>query len=292
MSKQLKKDLSAIPFILPFFIVYVIFVVYPMIQGVWMSLHRWTIVRKVRYIGLDNYRDMLQDPYFWAALRNTTYFVVLSTPTIIIAGLLLALISNQNLRGKTFFRLSFFMPNILSVAVISTIMVFVFRAYSGLISTLLKDIGIQQEIFWLGDPDLAWVVIVVATLWWTVGFNMVLFLAALQDIPAHLYEAASIDGASSRQMFWYITLPLLKPIIWVVTMLQIIASYKVFAQIWLITRGGPGAATRPIIQYIYEVGFRQNDLGYAATMSYALFLILMILTLVQMRVRRWGETEL
>ena len=117
---------------------------------------------------------------------------------------------------------------------------------------------------------------------------MVLFLAALQDIPAHLYEAASIDGASSRQMFWYITLPLLKPIIWVVTMLQIIASYKVFAQIWLITRGGPGAATRPIIQYIYEVGFRQNDLGYVATMSYALFLILMILTLVQMRVRRWG----
>ena len=120
---------------------------------------------------------------------------------------------------------------------------------------------------------------------------MVLFLAALQDIPAHLYEAASIDGASSRQMFWYITLPLLNHYLGCYHA-EIIASYKVFAQIWLITRGGPGAATRPIIQYIYEVGFRQNDLGYAATMSYALFLILMILTLVQMRVRRWGETEL
>ncbi len=289
ISKQLKQDLLAVPFLLPFFVFYVIFVVSPMIQGFWMSLHKWTIVRKIRYIGLNNYEEMLQDPYFWGALSNTMKFVIWSTPSIIIAGLLLALICNQNLKGKTFFRLSFYMPNILSVAVISTIMVFVFRPYSGLLSTILHDLGMKDEIYWLGDSSLAWFVVVFSTLWWTVGFNMVLFLAALQDIPDFLYEAAKIDGATSLQSFWYITVPLLKPIIWVVTMLQIIASSKVFAQIWLITGGGPGTATRPIIQYIYEIGFRQNDLGYAATMSYALFIILMVLTGIQIKVRKKGE---
>jgi multiple sugar transport system permease protein len=290
-SKQLKEDLIAIPFLLPFTLFYVVFTVFPMIQGVWMSLHRWTIVRKVRYIGLDNYRQMLRDGYFWEALGNTTEFVIWSTPSIVIAGLVLALICNQNIRGKTFIRLSFYMPNVLSVSVISTIMVFIFRPYSGLLSTLLTNLGYTKEIYWLGDPQLAKFVVVVATLWWTVGFNMVLFLAALQDIPEHLYEAAAIDGADSWRSFRYITLPLLKPIIWVVTMLQMIASFKVFAQIWLITRGGPGTATRPIIQYIYEVGFKQNNLGYAATMSYALFVIMMVLTIIQVKVRQRGERE-
>lgn len=290
-SKQLKQDLIAIPFLLPFFVFYVVFVVGPMFQGFWMSLHKWTVVRKIRYIGFDNYRDLMQDPYFWEALRNTTYFVILSTPTIIVGGLLLALVANQRLKGKTFFRLSFFMPHILSVAVISSIMVFVFRPYTGLISTILHDLGVTKEIFWLGDSSLAWFVITFTTLWWTVGFNMMLFLAALQDIPDYLYEAAEIDGASSFKQFWYITLPQLKPVTWVITMLQIIASYKVFAQIWLITRGGPGTSTRPIIQYIYEVGFTQNDLGYAAAMSYVLFVILLVLTVLQLKVRRKGEVQ-
>lgn len=289
LSKQLKEDLVAVPFLLPFTVFYVIFTVYPMLQGVWMSLHKWTIVRKVRYIGLDNYRNMIRDPYFWESLGNTTEFVIWSTPSIVIAGLLLALICNQNIRGKTFFRLSFFMPHVLSVAVISTIMVFIFRPYSGLLSTLFTNLGFTKEIYWLGEPKLAKVVIVIATLWWTVGFNMILFLAALQDIPDYLYEAAAIDGADARRAFWYITIPLLKPIVWVVTMLQIIASFKVFAQIWLITRGGPGTSTRPLIQYIYEVGFKRNDLGYAATMSYALFAIMMILTIIQVKVRQRGE---
>jgi multiple sugar transport system permease protein len=124
---------------------------------------------------------------------------------------------------------------------------------------------------------------VVVTLWWTVGINMILYLSALQDIPDSLYEAARLDGATDWQLFWHITLPLLKPITNTILLLQLIASYKVFAQIWLITRGGPLNETRPIIQYIYEQGFQNNNLGYAAAMSYVLFIILLILSIIQMK---------
>src|SRR5699024_8601185 len=149
--------------------------------------------------------------------------------------------------------------------------------------------GIMAEPFWMADKALAWVTIVGVTLWWSVGFNMILFLARMQDIPDELYEASEIDGANRWKQFLHITLPQLIPIGRVVLLLQILASYKVFAQILLITGGGPGEATRPLIQYIYQKGFTDNNLGYAAAMSYALFFILLILSLVQIKAQRLGE---
>lgn len=256
-----------------------------------MSFHDWTLVRKMEFVGLENYQKMFSDPHFWKTLWNTTLFVILTTPTMVILALILALFSNLNSKLKTFFRGSFFIPSILSVSVISFLAIFMLQPYNGFVNTIIHAIGIDAEPFWMADKNLAWVTIVIVTLWWTVGFNMILFLAALQDIPESLYEAAEIDGGTRWQMFYHITLPQLVPIGRVVLLLQILASYKVFAQIMLITGGGPGGATRPLIQYIYEVGFNQNNLGYAATMSYALFFILLILSIIQLRSQRMGGAE-
>ena len=289
LKNKTKPIFKAIPFLAPFVIVYLLFLVYPVFRGLWMSLHRWTMVRKIDFVGLANYVDMIQDPAFWSSLGHTTLFVLLSTPTIVIAGLIFALICNQKLKGTIFLKISFFMPYVLSVAVISSIMVFLFKPHNGFINTFLSNIGLEQTIFWLGQEKLAWFVIVFATLWWTVGFNMILYLAALQDIPKSYYEAAKVDGATEFQLFWNITLPMLRPITWTVTLLQIIFSYKIFAQVWLITGGGPGTATRPIIQYIYETAFKQNNLGYGAAQSYTLFLIIVVVSLIQIWLRKRRE---
>ncbi|SDM43892.1 carbohydrate ABC transporter permease [Sediminibacillus halophilus] len=288
-KKSWIQDLKAIPYLLPFFVAYLIFTILPIFKGLEMSLFDWTLVRKMEFVGLENYKEMLGDPHFWRTLWNTTLFVILTTPTMVALALGLALLANIKTKLQTFFRSSFFLPSILSVAVISFLAIFMLQPYSGFVNTILHSIGIEAEPFWMADKVLAWVSIVVVTLWWTVGFNMVLFLAGLQDIPDSLYEASEIDGASRWDQFRHITLPQLVPIGRVILLLQILASYKVFAQILLITGGGPGGATRPLIQYIYEVGFRQNNLGYAATMSYALFFILLILSIIQLRNQRLEE---
>ncbi len=288
-KKAWMQDLRALPFLLPFFVAYLIFTIFPIFKGLEMSLYEWNLVRKLDFVGLDNYTEMFQDQFFWDSLWNTTLFVILTTPTMVALALGLALLANLNSTFQTFFRGSFFLPSILSVAVISFLAIFMLQPYNGLVNSFLHLIGIEAEPFWMADKVLAWVSIVVVTLWWTVGFNMVLFLAGLQDIPESLYEASEIDGATRWEQFRYITLPQLIPIGRVILLLQILASYKVFAQILLITGGGPGGATRPLIQYIYDVGFTKNNLGYAATMSYALFFILLVLSIVQLRSQRSEE---
>ncbi|GLO67951.1 sugar ABC transporter permease [Oceanobacillus kimchii] len=280
------KDMKAIPFLLPFFLAYMLFTIVPIFKGLEMSLYDWNLVRKMEFVGIQNYVEMFNDPFFWQTLWNTTLFVLLTTPTMVILALGLALLANLNTKWRTFFRSSFFLPSILSVAVISFLAIFMLQPYNGLINNVIQLFGIQAEPFWMADKTLAWISIVLVTLWWSVGFNMILFLTSLQEIPDSYYEASEIDGATRWEQFRYITLPQLIPIGRVIILLQILASYKVFAQILLITGGGPGGATRPLIQYIYEVGFTQNNLGYAATMSYALFFILLILSIVQLKNQR------
>lgn len=285
-SKSLAKDLKAVPFLLPFFIAYMIFTIFPIFKGLQMSLYDWNLIRKLEFVGLENYKTMFTDVNFWHTLWNTTLFVILTTPTMVLLALGLSLLANLNTKLKTLFRGAFFLPSILSVAVISFVAIFMLQPYNGLVNNVIQSFGMDAEPFWMRDHILAWVTIVGVTLWWTVGFNMVLFLASLQDIPETLYEASEIDGATRWEQFRYITLPQLVPIGRVIVLLQILASYKVFAQILLITGGGPSGATRPLIQYIYEVGFTQNNLGYAATMSYALFFILLVLSIIQLKSQR------
>ena len=184
------------------------------------------------------------------------------------------------------------MPGVLSVSVASFVAKYTFAPYRGLINGILKFFGLvntTNEPLWFMSTNLSWVVIIIMTIWWTLGFPMLLYLAALQDISGEIMEAAAVDGATPKQQLFHITLPLLKPTVFLVTMLQIIACFKVFGQIRLITGGGPANTTRPLIQYIYEQAFDKNKLGYASAMSYVLFAILVIFTLAQMRLQKGDE---
>lgn len=272
-------SLAAFLFLLPFTLIYIAFLIYPAIRGFYMSLHKWTIIRKMDFIQFDNYRRLFNNPSFWGSVQNTLYFVALSTPAIVIFGLILALICNSKLKGNIVLKTTFFLPYVLSVSIIATIMVYFFQTHSGFINTFLVNIGLSR-VEWLGIRPLAWFVLVFATLWWTVGFNMILFLSTLQDIPKTYYEAAEVDGANRLQIFWKITLPLLEPITWTIVLLQIIFSAKVFAQVRLITGGGPGTATRSLVQYLYQEGFSKNNLGYASAISVVFLIALMIFSVV------------
>lgn len=281
-KKKWKTELSGWLFLLPFLLVYFVFLLFPVIRGLYLSFFDWTIGSEMSFVGLNNYLYMFTDRHFWRAIWNTIYFVLLSTPVLVVFGLMFALIVNSKLKGTTFLRSIFFLPYILSVSVISYLWVFILQPYSGLLNSILSNFGIG-EIFWLNETGLAWLSIVVATLWWTVGFNMVLYLAGLQEIPDEYYEAAKVDGANAWQRFFFITIPSLKRITLLIIILQTIASFKVFGQVWLMTGGGPGTSTRTLVQYIYETGFRADNMGYASAMSYVLFLVTIIISFVQFK---------
>ncbi|TJY41003.1 sugar ABC transporter permease [Cohnella pontilimi] len=292
---KLRADVQALLFLLPFLVVYLLFTIYPMIKGVQMSFYKWTLIKKIKYVGWQNYENMFKDNDFWASIWHSTIFVLLTTPTMIVLAIALALIANRNSRLQKLYRSVFFVPSILSVAVVSFLGLFIFQPYTGFLNSLLHLIQALpqgKEIFWLTETNLAWIAVGAITLWWTVGFNFILYLSAMQDIPDDIYEAARLDGATDSQTFWQITLPLLNPITKTITMLQIIASFKVFLQIYIITGGGPLDQTRSVIQYIWQTGFRKNNLGYAATMSYMLFFILLVLSALQYWMNNRKEAQL
>jgi multiple sugar transport system permease protein len=294
MSKARKRKtfLVAMAFILPFFILYTVFTIWPVVQGFYVSLHKWGLMGKLKYIGFDNYTKFIGDKHFWGALRNTAFFTVITTPLLVITAMILAMLANRVTKMKKGLRIIYYLPSVLSVSVASFIAKYTFTPYTGLVNGVLHSLGIlpkSEELQWLQDPSLVWVTVSLMTVWWTIGFSMLLYLSALQDISTDVYEAASIDGATKRQQLFSIVLPLLKPTTWLVALLQMIGCFKVFGQIYMITGGGPASSTRPMIQYIYENAFEKNNMGYAAAMSYVLFGILLILSLGQQILQRKGE---
>lgn len=291
-AKQRKTFLIAMAFILPFFLLYTVFTIWPVVQGFYVSLHKWGLMGKIKFIGFDNYAKFLGDKNFWGALKNTTFFAIITTPMLVVLAMVLALLANRATKMKKALRIIYYLPSVLSVSVASFIAKYTFTPYRGLLNGVLHAIGIldpSEELQWLQDPKLVWFTISLMTVWWTIGFSMLLYLSALQDIPADIYEAAAIDGATKSQQLFHLVLPLLKPTTWLVLLLQLIACFKVFGQIYMITGGGPASSTRPLIQYIYENAFEKNNMGYAAAMSYVLFAILLILSVVQQKLQRKGE---
>jgi multiple sugar transport system permease protein len=292
-DKQIgQKTLTAFLFLLPFLLLYTLFIIWPVIQGFYVSLHKWGLMGKIRFLGLSNYTKFLTDKFFWEALWHTTWFVIITVPSLIIVALALALLANRESGCRKLLRVCYYLPSVISVSVVALLMTKIFAPYTGFLSTMLHSFHIlkpNQEIPWLQIPSLIWIVVTSATVWWTTGFSMMLYISALQDIPVQVYEAAELDGASTGRQLFRITLPLLKPTTYLILLLQIIASFKIFGQIYLISRGGPGSMTRPLIQYIYESAFRQNDMAYGAAMSYALFLILVALSFAQIKYQNAKE---
>ncbi|MGN9812593.1 carbohydrate ABC transporter permease [Micromonospora sp. BQ11] len=223
------------------------------------------------------------DAAFWTSLRHTLEFTAISTPILVGLGLLMALTLHRRQRGTAFYRAAFFLPYVLPVSAVTLIWSFLLNPDRGLLAPFLGFFGVEP-IAWLSSPDLAMWGIVATTVWWSVGFNLVLFLAGLQDIDPHLYEAAGLDGANRWQQFRHVTLPGLRQISVLVAITQLIASFQIFGQVYIMTRGGPGDSTRVLIQHIYESGFRNLEMGYAAALSLFLFVVMAVVSAIQFRI--------
>ena len=277
-----RGSLQAYLFISPFLAIYAVLLVCPLFGGVWISLHDWELVGTHRaFIGLANYQALWDDDLFWTSVRNTIYFVVLSVPTMTALALALALAVNRPTRWHGFMRGTFFASSVFSVSVVTLVWQMVLNADRGLIANFFRSFGLEPISF-LGDPFWAMPSLVVATLWWGVGLPMALFLASLQQIPNELYEAAELDHATRWCVLRKITLPAVKRTTVLVIVLQIVLQFQMFGQVQLMTKGGPADSTRTIVQYIYETGFRDWQIGYAAAMAIVLFCLMFGFSMLQL----------
>ncbi|HLI88602.1 MAG TPA: sugar ABC transporter permease [Ktedonobacteraceae bacterium] len=281
-ANRWRVDLAGYGFLLPFLIAYALFLIWPAILMLRMSFFNWSLDGHgtTDFLGLANYGEVLSDPSFWQALWNTIVFTVISTPALVIISFILALLVNRAIPAKGVFRTIFFAPFIIPVSVVTIIWSWLYEPGFGLINGTLAEIGIQNGPNWLTQPGLAMIAIVILTVWWTVGFNFVLYLSGMQQISRDLYDAASIDGAGGWARTRWITIPLLGRITLMIVILQIIASLQVFGQIYLLTAGGPNFSTRPVIQYIYESGFSTFRVGFASAMSFIFFILVAVISAV------------
>src|SRR5215218_10439287 len=265
----------------PFFVLYFLFLLWPVVAAAWKSLFSDSLAGNgnATWRGLGNYGELLSDSDWWAAMWHTTWFTILSTVPLVVIPLALALLVHRVSRHQWVFRLAFFAPYVLPVSVVVLIWNWLYQPGFGLINGYLTKVGLA-EVNWLGSETIAMISVVIATVWWTLGFNFVLFLAGLQEISKELYEAAALDGATAWQQVRRITLPLLMPTTVLVLVLQVIASLKVFDQIYLLLQGGPNFSTRPAIQYIYENGFTQYRVGYASALSFVFFLLIVAISVL------------
>jgi multiple sugar transport system permease protein len=275
-------------FIAPFGIFYVAFLLGPTI---WMLVTSFFNTSTVRpglgsFAGFANYAEMLGRADFWGAMWHTLQFTLYTVPPLVILSFVLAILTNRVRRGQWFFRLAFFLPYILPSATISLIWVFIFTPGSGLFATIQSGLGLTPGAGALASPNTAMIGIAVATVWWTIGFNFVLYLAGLQEIPRELYEAAAVDGASTWSQIRYITLPMLSRTTTLVILLQIIASLKIFDQVYLMTNGGPGISTDVALTLITRTGFTDNRIGAASAASVLLFIVIVIIAIIRQLIDR------
>lgn len=267
-------------FSLPFLLAFLAFMVYPLCYGFYISFFKWNILGKPVFIGLQNYKDLLMDEKFWSSLWHTVQFVLMTTPALLVIGFLMALLVTSKSPLKGLLETAFFLPYIFSMTVVATLWAWIMQKDFGIINQVLNIMG-HEGVSWLTKEKNAMWSISIATYWWTAGFNMVLFSAGIKQISHEIYESAIVDGAGKLRQVTAITIPLLRPTIVLCLILQVIASFNVFGQVYVMTGGGPAGSTRVLVQYIYETGFNYFRMGYSAAMSYVLFLIIMVLSVLQ-----------
>jgi multiple sugar transport system permease protein len=270
-------------FLLPNITGFLIFHIWPVFYSFWLSLHEWELLLPPQFVGLENFATLFfEDDLFWISLRNTFVYSLMVIPANLAISLVLALAINRPLRSIVAFRTIYFLPVVTSMVAVSMAFRWLYSYDWGLINFLLGLVGIPP-VQWLGDSRIALMSVAAVAIWKNAGYNMVIFLAGLQGIPRALYEAAEIDGANGWHRFWRITLPLLTPTIFFVTIMSVIGSFQVFGSVYLLTGGGPGYATTVYNYYLYLNAFRFFKFGTAAAMAYVLFVILVGLTSLQWR---------
>ena len=296
MKPTLKSRISSSLFALPYTLCFAAFLLFPICYGFYISLHDFELLSKEHpFVGLSNYiaiftPNSYENSLFFRGLWATIQFVIFSVPLLIIAGLAIAMLVNalpSKLRGL--FRTFYFIPYALSASVMAVIWLMMFDTNAGFLNSMLQKLG-GQSIPWLTGTPWAWVSLIITTLWWTIGFNMIIFINALNQVPEDYYEAASIDGASSWSKFIYITLPTIRPVMLFVMITSTIASFNIYAQPFLLTRGGPGDTTRVLLINVLDHAFIRKEVGSASAMAIIMALIIIIISLVQYRLT-YGRKE-
>ena len=282
-------------FMAPYLVLFVIFILLPVFYGVWISLHNWDYLLPGKpWVGLQNYVNLFTpgsttSKPFWQSMEATGRFTLYSVPLLVVIPLLIALILNERFPGRTFFRVVYFAPYVLGVAVIGILWRYLLDTNVGLVNYYLGQLGLPDKIPWTNELPWGWVALVGPTVWWTLGFNAVIYLAGLQDIDPALYDAAKVDGANRWRRFLHVTLPGLRPILLFVITVTILASANVFGQSYLITEGAPGDETQSAIMYIAEEGLRNFNMGSASAMSYVLAIFLAVISVANFALFRYRE---
>lgn len=275
-----KNIKDGIIFSLPFMAVYAFFMIFPLFFGMYISFFKWNILSEAKFVGFHNYWELFHDDKFYSSLWHTVEFVLMTTPPLLIVGFIMALAITGHSRLKGIMESVFFIPYVFSMTVVATLWAWLLQKDFGLVNHVISSIS-GMRVGWLTDDKFAMWSIALTTVWWTAGFNMVLFSAGIKQIPKEVYESASIDGASYLQTLFKITIPLVKQTAILCLILQVIASFNIFGQVFVMTGGGPHGSTRVLMQYIYETGFTYFKMGYSSAMSYILFAIIMIVSVIQ-----------
>jgi multiple sugar transport system permease protein len=301
-----KQARTAYFFLAPGLALFFLFVLIPVIAAFYLSLCRYDIIHSPTWIGLKNYariwRDLSNQGVFYLSLRNTAQYAIGTIPIGMALALALALLVNAGLRGISLYRTTYYLPVVTSLVAISMVWMWLYDPSYGLLNygldllsraatfVLRKEVMLPPQA-WIGDPGKAMASIVVMSIWRGLGYNMVIYLAGLQGIPQHLYEAARIDGAGRWQQFRSITWPLLKPTTAFILVISVIGASQVFAQVYVMTNGGPNNATTTIVHQIFQNAFSFMKMGYASAMAFVLFGIIFVLSIINLRLLRGGEVE-
>ena len=289
-KNKFREALWGYLFITPNFLVVLIFTIFPVFFSFYMSLTDWNILGQANYVGFSNYQKIITDSVAIQTFKNTLYYTVVSVPINVFLTLVLAVLLNQKLRGISFYRTAYYIPVITASVAVSLMFMWIL-ASNGLVNQLLVSIGLEP-VKWLTDAKVALNSVIGVTIWKGLGMNMIIFLAALQDVPTELLEAAAIDGASRIQQFTRIIVPLISPVIFFVTITGVIGSFQSFDLVYNMTHGGPGYATTLIGYYIWQQAFNYMHMGYGSALAYIVFIAILILTLIQWVLRkRWVYSE-
>lgn len=281
----------ALLFLAPDMLSVLAFTAFPVIAAVVLSFLDWNLITDATFVGLDNFREMMGDEAFWRTMGHTVYFTVGTVPTSMALALVLALALNRPLRGVTLLRTAYFIPVVAPLISVAMVWRWLYDRDFGLINYFFDIVGLPA-VGWLTDETWAMPSVIIMSVWKSLGYNLVIYLAGLQSIPRRLYEAAEMDGANAWRRFWRVTFPLLTPTTFFVMVVSLISSFQVFSQVYVMTRGGPGDATTTIVYHIYHVAFELFRMGYASALAWMLFAVVFVLTLVQVRFqRRWVYYE-
>ncbi len=280
MAWLVKKKTLPYLFLLPFMAMYIVLILYPIVQGLYVSFTDWDMMSPEKpFVGLKNFKYLFfYDPLFWGSVKVTLQYIFTNVPVKIALGLALALIFNQKIKGMVFYRSAVFLPFVINIAAVGILFQWILDPQIGVLNYYLQMMGLPPQK-WLVDPTWTMEMVVMVTVWWSIAFNVIVFLAGLQEIPEEFYEAARIDGANAWQRFWNITLPCLRGTMLFVVVIQVIGSFQAFGNIYMLTTGGPANATNVLMVQLYKTGFFYFQMGPAAAIGVIIFVIVILLTL-------------